>query len=107
MTDYALVLTYHPDYAGRLWSINDNDYTTLVMNDDGPKPTKKSLDDRWPQVQYDLATADIRAARQARYQSETDPMFMKVQRDENGLTLDDWKAAVAQIKADLPYPEAP
>jgi hypothetical protein len=34
-------------------------------------------------------------------------MFMKVQRDQDGITLDDWKAAVAQIKADLPYPEAP
>ncbi len=24
--DYALVLTHHPDYAGRLWGMTDNDY---------------------------------------------------------------------------------
>ena len=44
-------------------------------------------------------------ARQARYQAETDPLFMKAMRDEeDGVTLADWKAAVAAIKTDLPYP---
>jgi hypothetical protein len=105
--DYALVLTHHPDYAGRLWGITDNDYSSLVMGDDGPKPTKKSLEDRWPTVEHNLNLARIRAERAARYNAETDPIYMKVQRDEDGYTLDDWKAAVAQIKADLPYPEEP
>jgi len=103
--DYALVLTYHPDYAGRLWGMTDNDYATLVMTDDGPKPTKKSLEDRWPQVQYDRDHAAVEEARRARYQAETDGMFFAAQRE--GAPLDDWKAAVDQIKADLPYPEEP
>jgi hypothetical protein len=92
-----------------LWSIDGDQsaYANLVWLDESPKPTKKTLEDAWPQVQYDLEIADIRAARHSRYLAETDPMFMKVQRDEDGLTLDDWKQAVAQIKADLPYPEAP
>ena len=30
MVDYAAVLTYHPDYAGRLWGMTDNDYATQV-----------------------------------------------------------------------------
>jgi hypothetical protein len=48
MTNYALVLERrHP---GRQWSINDNDYDTLVIHDDGSKPSKKSLDDAWPSV---------------------------------------------------------
>ena len=105
MTDYALVLTYHPDYAERLWSINDNDYSTLVMGDDGPKPTKKSLDDRWTQVEYELAKARIESARRARYQAETDGLYFEAMRGDGN--LDAWKAATAAIRADLPYPEAP
>jgi hypothetical protein len=55
MTNYALVLERrHP---GRQWSINDNDYDTLVIHDDGPKPSKKSLDDAWPSVQTEIAEA--------------------------------------------------
>ena len=46
--DYAAVLTYHPDYAGRLWGMTINDFTTLAMNDGGPKPTKNSLGAAWP-----------------------------------------------------------
>ena len=55
MTNYALVLERrHP---GRQWSINDNDYDTLVIHDDGSKPSKKSLDDAWPSVQAEIAEA--------------------------------------------------
>jgi hypothetical protein len=105
MTDYAAVLT--AEYPGAEWTLNGDDYAGLTWLSDSPKPTKKKLDEAWPKVQHDRELARIRAARQARYQAETDPMFMKVQRDQDGITLDDWKAAVAQIKADLPYPEAP
>ncbi len=104
--DYALVLTHHPDYAGRLWGMTDNDYATLVMTDDGPKPTKKSLEDRYPQVAYELEVKRIEAERRARYQAETDGLYFAAMREDNP-TLAAWRAAVDQIKADLPYPEAP
>jgi hypothetical protein len=103
--DYALVLTHHPDYAGRLWTMTDNDYATLTMTDGGPKPTKKSLDAAWPQVQHDRETARVEAARRARYQQETDGLFFAAQREGGDLT--GWQAAVDAIKADLPYPELP
>jgi hypothetical protein len=103
--DYALVLTHHPDYAGRLWGMTDNDYSTLVMNDEGPKPTKKSLEDRWPQVAYDLEKARVKAERRARYAAETDGLYFDAMRGDGN--LDAWNAATAQIRADLPYPEAP
>jgi hypothetical protein len=105
----------NPDYPailnairpGTQWTVGET-YESLVWLDDSPKPTKKTLDDAWPQVQHDLAVAAIRDQRHARYLAETDPMFMKAQRDEeDGVTMADWKAAVAQVKADLPYPEAP
>ena len=103
MTDYALVLTHK--YPGREWSISGNDYSTLNMHDDGTKPSRKTLDDAWPQVSYDIDVAKIEAARRARYQAETDGMFFDAQREGGDLTA--WQTAVDQIKADLPYPEAP
>ena len=90
-----------------LWSINgdQSDYANLTWLDETPKPTKKTLEDAWPQVQYQRDYAQVEQARRARYQAETDGIYMAAVRDD--LPLDDWKAAVAAIKADLPYPQAP
>jgi len=61
MTDYAAVLKRR--YRGRQWAINANDYDQLTMLDDGPKPTKKELDDAWPDVALQIAAEiDQRAA---------------------------------------------
>jgi hypothetical protein len=56
MTDYAAVL--QAIRPGSLWSLVDNDYSTLEWHSDSPKPSKKTLDDAWPQVQYDREHAD-------------------------------------------------
>ena len=101
--DYAAVLT--AIRRDSLWSIVNNDYGTLLWRSDDPKPTKKTLDDAWPQVEYQQQYAAVEAQRRARYQAETDGIYMAAVRDD--LPLDDWKAAVAAIKADLPYPEPP
>lgn len=53
MTDYHAVLKRR--HQGRQWSLNANDYNQLTMLDDGPKPSKKSLDDAWPDVQAEIA----------------------------------------------------
>ena len=103
MTDYSAVLA--AIRPGAQWSLDGDDYSGLTWLDDSPKPTKKTLDDAWPQVQYDNEYAAVEAQRRARYQAETDGMYMAAVRED--LPLDDWKAAVAAIKADLPYPEAP
>jgi chlorite dismutase len=103
MTDYAAVLS--AIRPGAEWSLNANDFATLAWYSDSPKPTKKTLDDAWPQVDYDNQYAAVESARRARYQAETDGLFFAAQRD--GEQLDAWKAAVDQIKADLPYPTAP
>ena len=103
--DIAAVLTaLYPDAR---WGVTNNDYSTLVWRSDDPKPTKKTLDDAWPQVEYDLKVEQVRNARQARYTAETDPMFFQIQRGEGDATLEDWTAAVSQIRADLPMPEEP
>jgi len=64
MTDYALVLSR--EYPDREWSLNGNDYASLIMHDDGPKPTKKTLDDKWVQVQHDVKWDAVRAERDRR-----------------------------------------
>ena len=100
--DYTLVLS--DEYPERLWSLNDNDYATLVMHDDGPKPTKATLDGKWPAVELARNTKATREARRARYFAESDDLFWEAMRTDGNLTA--WKAAVTKIKTDLPKPEA-
>ena len=105
MTDYAAVL--NAIRPGSEWTLDGNDYGTLVWLSDSPKPTRKTLDDAWPRVEHDRAVYFIEQQRQARYEAETDPLYFKAMRGEDDVTLEDWKAAVAAIQSDLPYPSAP
>jgi len=105
MTDYAAVL--NAIRPGTAWSLDGDDYDGLNWLDDSPKPTRKTLDDAWPQCQHDLAIAAVQQQRQDRYRAEADPLYFEAARGEDGVTMADWEAKVAQIKADLPYPEAP
>ena len=102
MTDYAAVLS--AEYPGREWSLSNNDYSTLVMLDDGPKPTKATLDSKWAAVELARNTKTVQQARRARYFDETDDLFWEAMRTDGNLTA--WKAAVAKIKTDLPKPGA-
>jgi hypothetical protein len=104
MTDYAAVLT--TVYPGAQWTLNGSDYAGLTWLDDSDMPTQQELDDAWPQVQYQRAYAQVEAARRARYQAETDGIYFAAMREDTP-TLAEWRVAVDQIKADLPYPEAP
>ena len=58
--DYAAVLSLHPDYAGREWSLNGDSYDGLTILDGGPVPSQSELDGKWPMVQYqrDYATVE-------------------------------------------------
>jgi len=106
MTDYAAVLTaLHPD---ALWGMTDDDYATLVWDPSNTvkKPTKAKLDAEWPKVKYAREKAAIEAQRRARYQAETDGLYFEAMREDTP-SLAAWRAAVDQIKADLPYPEEP
>jgi hypothetical protein len=103
MIDYAAVLT--ANYPGEQWSLNANDYDTLIWHDDTPKPTQAELDAAWPQVQYEQQRAAIETQRRNAYTQEADPLFFSYQRGE--ATEQDWLDAVESIKARYPYPEAP
>jgi hypothetical protein len=101
--DYTLILSR--EYPGREWSLNANDYATLEMLDDGPKPSKATLDGKWAAVSHAKSVEATQEARRARYVAETDGLYFDAMRGDGN--LDAWNAAVAQIKADLPYPDAP
>ena len=88
------------------WQLLGDEYEGLVWLDESPKPTKKTIQDAWPHVEYEMEVAAIAAARRARYQAETDGLYFDAMRADTP-DLAAWEAAVDQIKADLPYPEAP
>ena len=107
MPDYALVLTYHADYACRLWGMSDNDYATLTMHDDGPKPSQADLDARAPQVEYDREYAAVRAARHAAYAAPDGPDAIFLQWQRGDASEQEWLDAVQAVKDAHPYPPAP
>jgi hypothetical protein len=101
--NYAAVL--EANYPGAQWSLNNNDYEQLTWLDDTPKPTQEELDAAWPAVNYANQYAAVEAARLLAYEQTSDPIFFKWQRGD--ATEAEWRAAVAKVKLDNPYPTAP
>lgn len=103
MINYPLILI--AKYADSEWTLNGDTYDGLTWLDDTPKPTQAELDELWPQVQYETQCAAVEAARLAAYEQTSDPLYFKWQRGD--ATQIEWRAAVAKVKADNPYPPAP
>jgi hypothetical protein len=100
--DIAAVLT--DKFPGSLWSLDGDDYAGLEWLDDSPKPTLKTLEGLWPEVQHARAIALVERARQAAYAVQADPLFFQYQRGE--VTEAEWLAAVQAVKDAHPYPDA-
>ena len=103
MTDYAAVLS--ANYVGKEWSLNNNDYATLVWLSAGTPPTQAALDAQWPQVDYDKQVAQVEATRRTQYEAQSDGIYFEWQRGTN--TQAAWEAAVQAVKDANPYPPAP
>ena len=101
--DYTAVLV--ANYPGAQWTLNGDSYDGLTWLEDTPKPTQAELDAAWPQVNYDNQYAAVEQARLVAYEQQSDPIFFKWQRGD--ATEAEWRAAVAKVKADNPYPPAP
>jgi hypothetical protein len=101
--DYSAVLT--ANYPQAVWTLNGDTYDGLTWLDDTPQPTQAELDAAWPAVQYANQCATVEAARLLAYEQTSDPLYFKWQRGD--ATEAEWLAAVAQVKADNPYPPAP
>ena len=61
----------------------------------------------WDAGSYEREVASIEAQRKAAYLSESDYLRDYYLRGENGVTLEDWKAKVDEIRERFPYPEQP
>lgn len=91
MSDYSLILT--TNYAGKEWSLNANDYSSLQWFSNTSKPTQSELDDLWETTQATIV------AKKA--QKETDAQTAKDAKASAlaklaalGLTQDEVKALI-------------
>jgi hypothetical protein len=99
--DIAKILEHK--YGGTEWVLSGDDYSGLTWLSDSPKPTEKALKALWPEVQYEVAYAQVEQARQTAYQQTADPLFFEYQRGDK--TEAEWLAAVQAVKDAHPYPE--
>ena len=53
MLNYSLILV--TNYAGKQWSLTNEDYSTLNWLDESPKPTQAELDALWESTQSTIA----------------------------------------------------
>jgi hypothetical protein len=102
MIDFGFVLA--DKFPQAQWTLDGDDYEGLEWLDDTPKPTKKALEDAWPEVQQARAIAQVERARQAAYAVQADPLFFQYQRGE--VTEQEWLDAVQAVKTAHPYPVA-
>lgn len=98
--DITLILIRN--YKGSEWTLIGEDYSGLTWLSDTPKPTEAELQSQWADVQYQAQYDAVTVARQAGYQSMSDPIFMQYQRGE--ATEPEWLDAVQAVKDANPYP---
>lgn len=98
--DIALILI--KNYSGSQWALTGLKYSGLEWFDDSPKPTEAELRAQWADVEYQASYDAVTIARQAGYQSTSDPIFMQYQRGE--ATEQAWLDAVQAVKDANPYP---
>lgn len=101
--DIAKVLSKR--YPGSEWTLDGDNYSGLTWLSEGKKPTKKSLEAEWAQVQFEVAYAKVEADRQVAYRLTADPIFFEFQRGDK--TEAEWLDAVQAVKDANPYPVDP
>lgn len=103
MIDYSAVLV--AKYPGSQWTLDNNNYATLIWLSNTPKPTQAELEAAWPEVDYNNQIAAVEAARRVAYEQQSDGLFFEWQRGDG--TEAAWREAVAKVKVAHPYPPSP
>lgn len=80
---------------------------TIPINDVPLTKEQKSERAEWEASKHDRDVKTIEELRQAAYAAESDYLRDYYLRGENGVTLEDWKAKVDEIRERYPYPEQP
>jgi hypothetical protein len=99
--DIATILTRK--YPNTVWVLTNNTYSGLDWLDESAKPTEKTLQSLWPEVQYEVAFQQVEQYRAQAYRETSDPIFFEYQRGDK--TEAEWLAAVQAVKDAHPYPE--
>lgn len=79
--------------------------TKIIERD--PTPEEIAERELYAAGQYDRDLALVREMRESAYRNEADFLRDYYLRGENGVTLEDWKAKVDEIRERYPYPEQP
>lgn len=101
MIDYSAILSRR--YSGKSWYQNGDLYDGITWLDDSKKPTKKELDDLWPQVEIEINNELAKQQRAKAFREEADPLFFGWQRGESDEQT--WMNKVAEIRSRYPYVE--
>lgn len=90
-------------YPGAEWTLDGDNYSGLTwLSEDIAQPSLADLEAVWAEVQFEVAYEVVQKQRQAKYQSESDPIFFDYQRGE--ASEQDWLDAVQAVKDAHPYP---
>jgi hypothetical protein len=81
--DIGTILIYK--YPNSEWTLNGQDYAGLTWLSDSPKPTKKALEDFWPEVQ-----AEVQAKAQAKIDAKASAI---AKLEALGLTVEEVEVA--------------
>ena len=100
-----ILLILKSKFADQEWALVGDSYDGLQWISDSSKPTKKQLEELWPEVQFETAWKQVESARASAYRETSDPIFFEWQRGD--ATEAEWLAAVQAVKEAHPYPEAP
>ena len=69
-----------------------------------PTADEISEAEEWAAGAYDRAVAEVEQLRKLAYIAESDPLFFKYQRSEDGVTKAAWLAKVDEIRERYPLP---
>ena len=102
--DISLILSKR--YEGAEWTLSGDNYSGLTwLSEDIAQPSLADLEAVWAEVQFEVAYEAVQKQRQAKYQSESDPIFFDYQRGE--ASEQDWLDAVEAVRVARPYPVDP
>lgn len=87
------------------WAGTGNPAKITLWLHEQTKPSDQEIKAAIPQGAYLRECKEVERNRQAAYREESDPLFFKFQRNEDGVTKTAWLAKVEEIRERYPMPE--
>ncbi len=96
--DIAIVLSKMRPNS--IWSLNNNDYDSLVWKSKDPKPTYKEIEKAEKDFLKIFEKEKMSELRRKAYQEESDPLFFEYQRGD--IEKSEWLEKIEEIKKRYP-----